>query len=236
MMNKSQLPKTFLLGLLVGGAPLMGIAQDAVVTETVTAVETPEQVNQMWYDFGWLVSQSAAALELTDQERAEFIKGIEGGLTGQKGPGEDPAVRVQLNEFLQNRYMKVTSEKNNSYFSDLAKDPEVKKSDSGLYYKIIKQGSDKKAGKNDTVRVHYKGALIDGTVFDDSFKRGEPATFPVNGVVPGFGEGVQLVGEGGEAILYIPGDLGYGENPPMGSGIPPNATLVFEVQVESVNP
>lgn len=232
-MKKNQLPKAFLLSLLVGSAPLISMAQDTTAPQAAQPAANAEKI---WYDFGWLVSQSAAPLELTAQERAEFIKGIEGGLSGKEGPGEDQAVRAQLNQFLSARFLKVTNEKNAKYFDELAKNPNIKKSESGLYYEIVKPGSEKRATDADTVRVHYKGALIDGTVFDDSNARGEAATFPVSGVVPGFGEGVQLVGEGGEVKLYIPGNLGYGENPPMGSGIPPNGTLVFDVVIEAVNP
>jgi len=118
----------------------------------------------------------------------------------------------------------------------LDNNPNVKKSPTGLYYEIVEEGSDERAGPSDSVKVHYQGTLTDGTEFDSSYQRGQPATFPVGGVVPGFGEGVQLVGPGGKVKLYIPGDLGYGPNPPGGSAIPPNGTLIFEVEMIEVNP
>jgi FKBP-type peptidyl-prolyl cis-trans isomerase FklB len=106
------------------------------------------------------------------------------------------------------------------------------KSKSGLYYTVLEAGDPaKKATKADTVRVNYEGKLIDGKTFDKSRR---PVEFPVAGVVAGFSEGVQLVGEGGKVRLYIPSDLGYGDNPPYGSGILPGSMLVFDVEVVGV--
>lgn len=106
------------------------------------------------------------------------------------------------------------------------------KSKSGLYYTIMEAGDQtKKATRADTVRVNYEGKLIDGNTFDKSRR---PIEFPVAGVVAGFSEGVQLVGEGGKVRLYIPSNLGYGDNPPFGSGIMPGSMLVFDVEVVAV--
>ena len=101
---------------------------------------------------------------------------------------------------------------------------------SGLQYKIIKAGTGKKPTAKDTVTVHYRGTLIDGTEFDSSHKRGQPATFPVSGVIPGWTEALQLMPAGSTWILYIPSKLAYAEN---GSGpvIGPNAALIFEVEL-----
>ncbi|MFA5257701.1 MAG: FKBP-type peptidyl-prolyl cis-trans isomerase [Opitutales bacterium] len=113
--------------------------------------------------------------------------------------------------------------------------PEARKpvlSKSGLYYTIITAGNAaKKAGKADLVSVNYEGRLIDGTQFD---KSASPVQFPVAAVVAGFSEGVQLVGEGGKVRLYIPGKLGYGDNPPPGCGILPGSMLVFDVEIVGV--
>jgi FKBP-type peptidyl-prolyl cis-trans isomerase len=109
----------------------------------------------------------------------------------------------------------------------------VKVTASGLQYKIINPGSAKKPKPTDEVTVHYKGTLIDGKVFDSSIERGQPATFPLNGVIPGWTEGLQLIGEGGKMILYIPSILAYGEKG-MGATIPPNSALVFEVELVKI--
>ena len=106
---------------------------------------------------------------------------------------------------------------------------------SGLQYKIITLGKGAKPTATDQVKVHYHGTLIDGSVFDSSVERGEPITFPLNGVIRGWTEGVQLMPIGSKFIFYIPSDLGYGEQ---GAGglIQPGATLIFEVELLDINP
>ena len=117
-----------------------------------------------------------------------------------------------------------------------AEDATVQTAESGLCFKVLEPGAEKKPAMTDTVLVHYKGTLIDGTQFDSSYDRGQPATFPLNGVVPGFGEGLTKIGVGGKIVLYIPSDLGYGNNPRPGGAIKPGDTLVFECELLEVNP
>jgi len=105
---------------------------------------------------------------------------------------------------------------------------------SGLQYKIISQGAGVSPKATDTVTVHYRGVLIDGTQFDSSYDRGEPATFPLNRVIPGWTEGLQLMKPGGKFTFFIPPQLGYGENAPPGSPIKPNAALIFDIELLSV--
>jgi FKBP-type peptidyl-prolyl cis-trans isomerase len=106
---------------------------------------------------------------------------------------------------------------------------------SGLQYKVITEGTGEPPKATDTVVVNYKGTFIDGTEFDSSFKHGKPALFPVNRVIPGWTEGLQLMKPGSKYQFVIPSNLAYGENPPPGSEIPPNSVLVFEVELISVN-
>lgn len=105
---------------------------------------------------------------------------------------------------------------------------------SGLQYRVLREGKGRKPGSNDTVEVHYKGTLISGKVFDSSYKRGQSISFPLNRVIAGWTEGLQLMKEGAKYELVIPAGLGYG---PKGAGnvIPPNATLVFEVELLKVH-
>ena len=114
-----------------------------------------------------------------------------------------------------------------------AKKEGVKSLPSGLQYKVITPGKGKSPKPSDTVTVHYKGTLIDGTEFDNSYKRGQPATFPVSGVIPGWTEALQLMKEGAKWRLFIPSKLAYGE---MGKGrdIGPDAALIFEVELISI--
>ena len=122
------------------------------------------------------------------------------------------------------------------FIDGLTKDDAVKSTPSGLHYKIIKKGNSKYAKSSDTVRVHYKGTRVDGTVFDSSYKRGQPADFPLQGVVPGFAEGLTKVSEGGQIILFIPSNLAYGDNPRRGGVIQPGDTLIFECELVKINP
>ncbi len=117
-----------------------------------------------------------------------------------------------------------------SYLEANGKKDGVTTTDSGLQYKSLATGSGKKPTKSDTVKVHYKGTLIDGTPFDSSYDRGEPAVFPVGGVIAGWTEALQLMNVGDKFELTIPSNLAYGSNG-SGQAIGPNATLVFEVEL-----
>src|ERR1035437_4243037 len=108
---------------------------------------------------------------------------------------------------------------------------EMKTTPSGLKYQVLKQGTGTVSPKaTDTVKVHYHGTLLDGTVFDSSVERGEPISFPLNGVIPGWTEGLQLMKVGDKFKFEIPPNLAYGPNSPSAK-IPPNSTLVFEVEL-----
>ncbi|NND01056.1 MAG: FKBP-type peptidyl-prolyl cis-trans isomerase, partial [Gammaproteobacteria bacterium] len=108
----------------------------------------------------------------------------------------------------------------------------VMTTDSGLQYQVVREGKGKQPTAEDTVKVHYIGTLIDGTPFDSSYQRNQPADFPVTGVIPGFSEGLQLMKEGGKYRLVIPAEMAYGENGP--GSIGPNQVLIFEVELLEV--
>ena len=114
-----------------------------------------------------------------------------------------------------------------------AKNDSVTQTQSGLQYMVLKEGTGAKPGPTDEVTVHYTGRLLDGTVFDSSVERGEPATFPLDKVIPGWTEGLQLMSEGSKYRLFIPSELAYGSK---GSGdkILPNSTLIFDVELIKV--
>jgi len=120
------------------------------------------------------------------------------------------------------------------FLSRIGENSGVEMDPSGFYYEILDSGSGASPTLADSVTVHYQGSLVDGTVFDSSFQRGTPATFPMSGVIPGFSGGLTKIGAGGRVRIYIPPELGYGDNPPGGSGIPPGAVLVFYVELIDV--
>ena len=121
-----------------------------------------------------------------------------------------------------------------AFLADNAKKPGVVTTSSGLQYTVIKSGTGDSPKASDSVTVHYHGTLIDGTVFDSSVLRGVPATFPVNGVIPGWVEALQLMKVGDKWKLYIPANLAYGAQSPSPQ-IPPNSVLIFEVELLSIN-
>ena len=121
-----------------------------------------------------------------------------------------------------------------AFIAGLSADAAVQSSESGLHYKVLEPGSEVKPTMTDKVLVHYKGTLIDGTQFDSSYDRGEPAEFPLNGVVKGFGEGLTKIGAGGKIVLYIPSELGYGNTPRPGGAIKPGDTLIFECELVEI--
>ena len=126
------------------------------------------------------------------------------------------------------------AEEGDKFLAENAKKPGVKTTASGLQYEVLTEGTGPKPKASDTVRVHYKGTLLDGETFDDSYARGEPVEFALAQVVPGWQEGLQLMPVGSKYKLWIPGKLGYGEQGTPGGPIGPNATLVFEVELLDV--
>ncbi|TCK06097.1 FKBP-type peptidyl-prolyl cis-trans isomerase [Marinobacterium mangrovicola] len=121
------------------------------------------------------------------------------------------------------------------FMAENGKKDGVVTTDSGLQYEELSEGEGASPSEEDTVKVHYRGTLIDGTEFDSSYARDKPVSFPLNGVIPGWTEGLQMMKEGGKARLVIPSDLAYGPGG-MGNAIGPNETLVFEVELLEINP
>jgi FKBP-type peptidyl-prolyl cis-trans isomerase len=166
-----------------------------------------------------------------------FIEGLKDVL--KRG---NPKISAQEAQSIVQQYMSEMMEKKTQKakeegvaFLEQNKSKEgVKTTSSGLQYKIINEGTGKTATPTSSVTVHYTGKLLDGTEFDSSVKRGQPATFGLNQVIAGWTEGLQLIKEGGKAILYIPHELGYGERG-AGGVIPPYSALIFEVELLKVN-
>lgn len=207
-----------------------------------TADFSDEQILEfMGYMMG---QQMRLADDFNPSEADALISGLKLAATGGELPHDPEAIMPAVQTYMQakeaesqQRQMQemqamAAEEKQigTAFFAELDSDSTVTKSDSGLYYKITAAGSDQQPVDGDQVVVHYEGTLLDGTVFDSSIERGEPATFDLTGVIPGFTEGLKLLGEGGKATLYIPSDLAYGD---MGAGgmIKPGSTLIFDVEL-----
>src|SRR5207244_3961782 len=156
----------------------------------------------------------------------------------QLTPDQVKDVMAQFEKDMEQK-QKQLGEKNKTdgakFLEDNKKKPGVKTTASGLQYKVEKEGTGSQPKATDMVTVNYRGTLIDGTEFDSSYKRGQPATFPVNGVIKGWTEALQLMKQGSKYQLVIPSNLAYGERA-MGADIGPNATLIFEVELQDVKP
>lgn len=171
------------------------------------------------------------------------VQGIEDNFKGKKLLLTQEEARKELMAFamkMQKEQMqkmealaKENKKQGEAFLAENKKKKNVTATKSGLQYIVLCKGEGKKPEATDLVKVHYKGTLIDGTEFDSSYKRGEPVTFPVNGVIPGWTEALQLMNVGSKYQLFIPSNLAYGER---GGGrhIGPNAMLIFEVELLSI--
>lgn len=201
---------------------------------TVQAAENVElktQKDKLSYAIGVDVGNSLKKNSI-DVDMNVLMQGMKDAVSGK------PQMTDQQIKETMIAYQKEQAEKNktagDAFLAESKKKPGVVTLPSGLQYKILKKGTGKSPKATDTVTVNYRGTLIDGTEFDSSYKRGQPATFPVKGVIPGWIEALQLMKEGAKWELFIPADLAYGASGR--PGIPPNSTLIFEVELISVNP
>jgi len=196
------------------------------------------QKDKMSYIIGMDIGNNLKTQSI-DVEPNILAKGVKDALTGGKPLLTEQEIRETMTAFQNEMRVKqeVVAKKNkeqgDSFLAENKKKEGVKTLQSGLQYKVIKVGAGKKPKLNDYVTTHYRGTLIDGTEFDSSYKRGQPATFQVSGVIPGWTEALQLMETGAKWQLFIPSNLAYGER---GSGgvIGPNATLIFEIELISI--
>jgi FKBP-type peptidyl-prolyl cis-trans isomerase FkpA len=191
-------------------------------------------------DIGKSLSQAQVKEDL---DVVALVDGIEETLAGKEPRLDDETrekVKMEMSRRVQERQQAertakaaAAKEAGEKFLAENGKRDGVKTTASGLQYEIVAEGTGAAPTAADKVTVHYKGTLIDGTEFDSSYSRGQPVTFPLANVIPGWTEGLQLVKTGGKAKLYIPSSLAYGERG-AGPKIGPNETLVFEVELVSI--
>ena len=188
------------------------------------------------YGLGMNIGQNLASMGVSTLEFADFVKGMQDVLSGKQTEITVVEAQNAINDFFnkltEEKYGK-TKESGIAFLEENKKREGVVTLSSGLQYEIINAGLGKKPTAADRVQCHYEGTLIDGTVFDSSIKRGQPAVFGVSQVIAGWVEALQLMGEGSKWRLYIPYDLAYGANG-AGEMIPPYSALIFDVELIKV--
>jgi len=216
------------------------LAQDPGAPATPAAEETPAAAKgDVSYSIGTMIAGNLKQQGI-DLDLAELVKGLTDTLEGKK-PRLDQAQVQKCMMAFQQEQMKAQEGKNAAaagknkeegaaFLAKNGKEEGVVTTASGLQYKILKQGDGAKPTAEDTVKVHYHGTLLSGKVFDSSVDRGEPISFPLNGVIKGWTEGVQLMPVGSKFKFFIPSDLAYGDGG-AGADIGPGSTLIFEVEL-----
>lgn len=200
-------------------------------------------MDKLSYALGLGIGRQLSQMGAENLNIDDFAQAIKDMLEGKEPQVADQEAQMIVTEFFQQQEAKqraATAEKykenkdkGEAWLADKALEEGVVSLPSGLMYQVLNEGSGKKPTAQDTVECHYEGRLIDGIVFDSSYKRGESATFPLNGVIAGWTEGVQLMSEGAKYRFFIPYQLAYGERG-AGAAIPPFAALVFDVELIKV--
>lgn len=188
------------------------------------------------YAIGLGIGQNLSSMGIQGLAVDDFAQAIRDVLEGNQTAISHNEAREIVNksfEELEAKMSAVAIEQGKAFLEENKKRPGIVTLPSGLQYEVINEGTGKKPKATDQVRCHYEGTLVDGTLFDSSIQRGEPAVFGVNQVIPGWVEALQLMSEGAKWKLYIPSDLGYGARG-AGEMIPPHSTLVFEVELLEV--
>jgi FKBP-type peptidyl-prolyl cis-trans isomerase FklB len=228
------------LSLFVGTAAaavvLASCSKEASKEKSTGKLTTIEQ--RASYGVGYNLGQNLARQKGVTFDRAALEAGMADGMAGEKMRVDEKDIEAAFNVMQQRSQAAleaVAKDNLNAATAFLEKNKGksgVKTTASGLQYEVIKSGKGKKPKATDRVDVHYHGTLLDGTVFDSSVQRGEPATFAVTGLIPGWTEALQLMSVGDKWKLYIPPALAYGRNP--AGKIPPNSALVFEIELLGV--
>ena len=232
-MKKITLALTILVLLAASGC------KKSSATASGKALTLDTQKKKASYALGSDIGQNFKKLGIAI-DSASMTRGIEDTMSGAKQLMTAEEMQKTLNDLRQNivKGQETAKQKiaesnrkiEEEFLAANAKKEGVKSTASGLQYKIVTNGKGPKPKATDTVKVHYRGTLVNGTEFDSSYKRGQPVTFPVTGVIKGWTEALQLMNTGSKWELYIPSSLGYGDQG-AANVIPPGSTLIFEVEL-----
>ena len=200
-------------------------------------------MDKLSYALGLGIGQQLSQMGANDISAEDFAQAIKDVLQGHELKVSHREAQTIVQDYFQKQEQKLQAQRaeagkahkeaGEKYLAENAKKEGVITLPSGLQYQVLKEGNGKKPTATDTVQCHYEGFLIDGTVFDSSIQRGEPATFPLQQVIAGWTEGLQLMQEGAKYRFFIPYRLAYGEGG-AGSSIPPFAALIFDVELIQV--
>jgi FKBP-type peptidyl-prolyl cis-trans isomerase len=252
-MNLKSLTKALIVSVIAASPTLAQDAASSAPAPAAAASSAPADVAaapapaytdaQLLEEFGWYVGQKTglSQLQLSPSESEALGRGVLSALNGKDSPYELQKIGPAMSEFIQKKQTAILDRirsKNltdsNAFFTNLRQNKNVVELRDGLRYEIVKAGAGDAPKPTDTVKVNYTGTLIDGTVFDSSEREGKPAEFPLNKMISGWIEGLQHTAKGGIIKLYIPPQLAYGdEGRP---GIPPGATLIFQVELLDITP
>ena len=193
-------------------------------------------MDKLSYALGLVIGHNLKEMGVDNLNGADFAQAVADVLAGNATTMTNAEAQQIVATYMQEKEAekgKAAREAGEKFLAENAKKEGVTVTASGLQYIVLTEGSGRKPSATDNVKCHYEGRLPDGTVFDSSYRRGEPAVFPLNGVIAGWTEGVQLMGEGAKFRFFIPYNLAYGERGAGGS-IPPYAALVFDVELIEV--
>ncbi|MEC5210732.1 FKBP-type peptidyl-prolyl cis-trans isomerase FklB [Psychrobacter sp. PL15] len=226
--------------LLVTGCSTNNGSKEAA-TQSVSVTEQSPATEKVGYSLGFMMAEGNKEA-VADLNLDTFEKGFRDGYEGKDSALTQEQMQEVLMAYQKEQEEKMVKDtqaqgeanktKGAAFLAENGKKEGVKTTASGLQYKVLTAGTGKMPKATDVVEVNYEGKLLDGTVFDSSYERGEPIEFPLNQVITGWTEGLQLMKEGGKYELYIPADMAYGEAG--NSGIEPNSTLVFTVELLKV--
>ncbi|MCB1228677.1 MAG: FKBP-type peptidyl-prolyl cis-trans isomerase [Verrucomicrobiae bacterium] len=231
-MRPSSLRSILIAALSLSSAPLLPCAHgqdDAAKSESAPVPDSLE--SRFGYAYGFQIGKQLQRSGLSiDLE--QFNRALKEALDGKDSAMTDAEVQAAFND-VQKKSEELKATAGKAFLEENGKKEGVKTTDSGLQYLVIQEGSGESPSAEDVVKVHYRGSLIDGTEFDSSYSRNEPASFPLNRVIPAWTEGLQLMKTGAKYRFFVPYQLGYGEqgSPP---DIPPYSTLIFDVELLGV--